>query len=203
VAVLLRAGSEDWQAIAWYSAAHEATVCDVSETLPAAELGAESNGPAVWISSGKHASFLRLERCDGGCSHDSCEQMVAMPTAPLINVGEPGAPLHGAAWIDSDAWLLPGKMQSAFADTTISALLEGNSPPLPPHRTNAQALVTAGDYGLSAVELGADHTDSALVIGQAHAGDALATADRKAKNGVKRAYSAVKGWFRRKKESNN
>lgn len=53
-----------------YSGAHEDTVCDVSSGASAVELNAEDHGPEVWISNGKHASYLSHHQCSGGCGGD-------------------------------------------------------------------------------------------------------------------------------------
>jgi hypothetical protein len=61
----LRAPVKDWLALYWYSGAHEDTVCEVSSGASAIELGAEDRGPDVWISTGKHASYLSHRQCWG------------------------------------------------------------------------------------------------------------------------------------------
>jgi len=48
----------NWKALYWYAAAHEDTICDASQLARSSTLGAELNGPKIWISRGKHASFL-------------------------------------------------------------------------------------------------------------------------------------------------
>ena len=57
VAVLIQAsdtniGSAKWKALYWYAAAHENTVCDVSQIARASSLHAEDHGAMVWISPG-------------------------------------------------------------------------------------------------------------------------------------------------------
>jgi hypothetical protein len=69
VSVLVRASHSDlssteWKAIFWYAAAHEKTVCDVSQIARASTLHAEVHGSKVWISPGKHASFLNETLCE-------------------------------------------------------------------------------------------------------------------------------------------
>ena len=72
-------GSEEWRALYWYAAAHENTVCDVSQITRASTLQAESHGPKVWISYGKHASYLKESLCNAGCGADKCIDMVPLP----------------------------------------------------------------------------------------------------------------------------
>jgi len=62
VAVLVRSSGGDpsaakWTAMYWYAAAHENTVCDVSQIARASTLKAEDHGAKVWVSPGKHASY--------------------------------------------------------------------------------------------------------------------------------------------------
>jgi hypothetical protein len=44
--------SARWKAVYWYAAAHENTVCDVSQITRASTLHAEEHGAKVWISPG-------------------------------------------------------------------------------------------------------------------------------------------------------
>lgn len=130
VAVLVRASdthlaSATWKATYWYAAAHENTVCDVSQIARASILGAVDHGATAWISPGKHASYLNEELCQRGCSADRCENMVALTPAHLINLGEPGKPMNDSAFISSSAWPLLTKMSSS------------NFPPAPVARLNA------------------------------------------------------------------
>ena len=78
VAVLVEASSSElitakWKAVYWFAAAHENTVCDVSQLARASALGAEENGPKVWLSPGKHAAYLAKSLCNHGCGADRCE----------------------------------------------------------------------------------------------------------------------------------
>ena len=101
VSVLVQAASlqespRNWKAVYWYAAAHEGTVCDISHGAKAAVLGAIEHGPDVWISSGKHASFLDPSLCGRGCGADRCGSANLPHANKLINIGEPGAPMNGA-----------------------------------------------------------------------------------------------------------
>jgi hypothetical protein len=118
VAVLIHPSSADldsatWMAAYWYAAAHENTVCDVSQIARASTLSAEDHGAKVWISPGKHASYLSETLCHAGCGADRCEAMIPLETANLINLGEPGRPMHEAAFVSSPQWPLEAKMASS------------------------------------------------------------------------------------------
>jgi hypothetical protein len=68
VSALLASSREgSWSAQLWYAAAHEDTFCDHSTGAPAITLGAQLAGPRVYISRGKHASYLSPGHCARGC----------------------------------------------------------------------------------------------------------------------------------------
>ena len=63
VSALLRADGDQWRpegwlAEFWYAAAHENTLCDMSNGATATALRALEHGPDVWVSRNKHASYL-------------------------------------------------------------------------------------------------------------------------------------------------
>lgn len=91
VAVLVRYEADDygkprWWALYWYAAAHEDTVCDASQITRASTVKAVEEGVTVWISPGKHASFLNQELCTHGCGGDRCTDMDRMKTGKVINL---------------------------------------------------------------------------------------------------------------------
>ena len=99
VSVLIRASgthsiSSKWMATYWYAAAHEDTVCDASQISRASTLHAEDHGATVWISAGKHASFLNEELCRRGCGGDICEKMAPLSVSRIVNLGEIGMPMN-------------------------------------------------------------------------------------------------------------
>jgi hypothetical protein len=117
VSVLVQASGADlasaaWKALYWYAAAHENTVCDVSQITRASTIHAEDRGAKVWISPDKHASYLNEMLCQKGCGADRCEEMTALPAGKLINLGEPAHPMNGSLFISSNAWRLASKMQA-------------------------------------------------------------------------------------------
>lgn len=125
VAVLVRASDRDtetavWQATYWYAAAHENTVCDVSQIARASSVHAEDHGARVFVSPGKHASYLNEKLCTAGCGADRCDAMIPLQTATVINLGERGHPMNGAEFAASTAWPLEAKMSAT--DFPLDAL---------------------------------------------------------------------------------
>ena len=117
VSLLAQASTNDlstanWKALYWYAAAHQNTVCDVSQIGRASTLGAEEHGATVWISAGKHASFLNERLCERGCGGDVCEEMTPMVISQIVNLGEPSQPMNGSVWMQSNKWALAAKMNS-------------------------------------------------------------------------------------------
>ncbi len=130
VSVLLHAaGSDpeaaDWTAKYWYAAAHEDTVCDVSQIARSSTLHAEHHGATVWISPDKHASYLSATSCSAGCGADRCTQMKELKVSEVINLGEEKHPMNGSAFVASNAWPLAGKMRSSNFPATALARLDG------------------------------------------------------------------------------
>jgi hypothetical protein len=123
VAVLLKTSpgadadkAKTWHAVYWYAAAHEDTVCDASQMTRASTLHAEDRGARVWISAGKHASFLNEELCHHGCGGDRCKNMHALASPGVVNLGELHTPMGGAVWAGSARWPLADKLgRSDFA----------------------------------------------------------------------------------------
>ncbi|MGH9721555.1 MAG: hypothetical protein ACRD8O_15200 [Bryobacteraceae bacterium] len=196
VSVLLRADSMSapaaaWKALYWYSGAHEGTACELSSAAKASTLHAEFVGPTVWISDGKHASFLSQDACGRGCGGDRCAQMVRLTPANLINIGEPGAPLNGAVWTGSESWQLASKMKTDFSGAVIVQLENAGTivainAPRPP----IQAVAAAGNTSLR-------HTGNALSTADAHTDRALDRSLKSAGRSLRRARQAVEKWVRR------
>src|SRR5262249_12988141 len=80
--------ASEWRARYWYAAAHENTLCDASNAAGAATLHAEDHGATVWISGGKHASFLSELKCRLGCGENRCRSMKLMQPGTVVNIGE-------------------------------------------------------------------------------------------------------------------
>jgi hypothetical protein len=116
--------SDAWTALLWYSGAHEDTACDESSGARARDVQAENLGPKVWVSRGKHASFLERAHCSWGCGSDTCDAAIEFTPTKLINIGEVSALLNGAVWVQSTQWRLESKLAPVFDDSVISRLAE-------------------------------------------------------------------------------
>jgi hypothetical protein len=177
-------------------------VCDASSGATGQALRATQTGPFVYVSRGKHASYLNRGHCKWGCGSDICDPGPASPRASVVNLGEPEAPLNGAAWLRSRRWGLAGKLATDFdpalrarfdhdAPTTVLALRAGRRPfqaPILGGDTGLDALVEAGEAATLSLEAAADATATAVQA----TGNAAATAARKTLRGV--------GWFLRMKK---
>jgi hypothetical protein len=140
-----------WAARLWYAAAHEDTICDQSSGARASTVGAVTGGAPVYISRGKHASYLERGHCTRGCGGDVCPLGQPMEVSALLNIGEPGAPLNGATWMASARWPLGLKLRSDFAPHVRSRLDRsetGRVISLTSHLRAPQAPVLAGDTAL-------------------------------------------------------
>lgn len=172
VAVLLEnddpgAASPTWKALYWYAAAHENTVCDVSQIARATTLKATEHGAEVWISPGKHASYLDPRLCERGCGADRCDAMRTLHSAGTINLGEPAHPMNGALFLRSTAWPLEAKMSSSNFPAAPLARLNA----LPPSEI---AWFHAGRHPAQGVIGISSSTEGAL----AHSGEATSDALR-------------------------
>lgn len=195
VAVLVRASDEhlvstQWTAVYWYAAAHENTVCDASQIVRASTLHAEDHGAKVWISPGKHASFLNETLCQHGCGADKCTDtdMVALPRGQVINLGEIGHPMNGSVFISSAEWPLSEKMSSSnfppgpigrlerLPDSDIAWYNAGKHPIQPVIAAVAsteQAIGNGGHNTTSALSAAGSSTDTAISVAGDSTGNAL------------------------------
>jgi hypothetical protein len=194
-ALIARQKDGSWQAQYWYAAAHEQTVCERSMFANAAELRALHKGPAVWISAGKHASYFSAELCNGGCGGDSCRAARSAPVLPVINLGEPRAPLSGAVWTNSSSsvWPLAAKMSSDF-DQSVMAQLQ-TIPAAGPVR------ISSSTPGMQRTIAVSNTTFGSLELAQGQTDNGLETAKRKTRNALQRSYRAVKAWMSRNFDS--
>lgn len=195
--------SAQWKAIYWYAAAHENTVCDVSQIARASTLNAEHRGATIWISPGKHASYLSSALCDGGCGADHCVKMVEFDPARVINLGEPGFPMNGSAFISSKAWPLEYKMSTSnfpaaaiarlneLPDTEIAWFNPGRHPVqgiIATSSSTEQALALSEANTAAVIELGSDSTGDALSTARGSTGGALSTATGDTGNALQKTY---------------
>ena len=164
-AATLESPMSSWLAEVWYAAAHEGSVCDASSGARATVIGAETSGPRVFVSRGKHASYLDRGQCKWGCGGDECgDDRVVVPLR-IINIGEGDAPLNGALWIHSDRWPLHTKLGSDFEPALRARLDDPNDDhviPLMQHRRGPQAPVLAGDTALDGLEVAAESAKGAF-----------------------------------------
>jgi hypothetical protein len=171
VAVLLQTDKakgavDDWHAAYWYAAAHEDTVCDASQITRADTLHATTNGARVWISAGKHGSFLQEELCRRGCGGDRCAETHELTVASVTNLGEWDAPMNGAAWTSSTHWPLKDKITRSDFPAARIALLEK----LPdtdiawanPAKRPAEVAILGANSGIDGTVTGVSATSSAL-----------------------------------------
>lgn len=197
------ASADEWKAGYWYAAAHEDTVCDFSSASKAADLQAEDAGPVIWISRGKHASFLQRDSCNWGCGGDVCQPGLTLKPDRIVNVGEPGALRAGMQWLRSPRWPMAGKLRADFNDALITALQRRKAAGVMvlhiPLRT-PQAVLLAGDSTADALALGGEKTGGALGTAGNHTDSALDTATNKTGNavskGAKNTGRALRATFR-------
>lgn len=194
-ALLVRDGASKWKALYWYAAAHEDTICDAGQIARAATVNAEFHGPQVWISSGKHASFLSSALCAKGCGGDNCRAMLPLSMAQVINLGEPSVPLSGAVWAGSPEWPLADKMnRSDFADAEVARL---NQLPMTsiawanPDKRPMQAAIRGGKSTFDGVAAGKRATGTALDVADSDTGQALGSAAGSTGNGISMALRGV------------
>jgi hypothetical protein len=192
-------GSEKWKAIYWYAAAHENTVCDVSQITRASTLHAEEHGAKVWISPGKHASYLNETLCQTGCGADKCVDMVALTPGKIVNLGEPAHPMNGSVFILSSEWQLMDKMSKTdfpsdpiarlnqLPETDIAWFNAGKHPAqgiIANSSSTQQALAGSARNTTSALSTAATSTDTAISVTQDSTGNALEQSYKQAKHGL-------------------
>ncbi|HEY1896794.1 MAG TPA: hypothetical protein VGG62_11000 [Terracidiphilus sp.] len=206
VAVLVRASNPDletasWTGVYWYAAAHENTVCDVSQIARAATLDAEDHGATVWISPGKHASYLNGSLCQRGCGADRCENMVPLQPTALINLGEPQHPMNGALFYPSKEWPLMAKMSTTdfpaaavarlnqIPDADIAWFNPGRHPAqgvIAESSITGQAIAGSGRNTTTAIALAANSTEDALSAANGSTGEAISTAGNSTGNALQK-----------------
>ena len=200
VAVLVRASdthlaAASWKALYWYAAAHENTVCDVSQIARAATLHAEDIGAKVWISPGKHASYLNGILCQRGCGADQCKNMVALRRTEPINLGEPGHPMNGSLFISSSEWPLIAKMSASdFPGAPLARLNQLPGADIAwfnPGRHPAQGVIAKSSITEQAIAGGGRNTTTAISLAGDSTGDALATAGNSTGQAISNANNSA------------
>lgn len=185
----------EYKAKYWFASGHQGTVCDAANGARASDIAAETSGGTVWISRGKHASFLSQDACNRlGCGGDSCEIMSAMPPGKLINLGEAGAPLNGATWTASKKWAFQDKLTTDFTPKVI-ARIESAQPgevvSIYPALIPAKAFILGGNHTLTSIGTGGKHTGSALQTADKHTSNALGISARKTGGALKTAFRST------------
>jgi hypothetical protein len=203
VSALLVERNGRWQAEHWYAAAHEDTVCDASAIAPARALDARDKGPRIWVSRGKHASFLSKGACKWGCGGDVCDSGRTFRPANIVNLGEAGMPLNGVVWAASPEWPLAAKFRPDFTPERLALLSNSTGPAIVnAHLRPAQSIVLAGDSTADALELSGAKTDSALNRAADETGGALSTAMSATGKALGKAYSNTRKFLRLKDRAN-
>jgi hypothetical protein len=200
VSVLVKASEADlssahWKAIYWYASAHENTVCDVSQIVRAATVRAEDHGAKIWVSAGKHASYLNETLCQRGCGADRCEDTAALPAGEVINLGEPGHPMNGSLFITSKFWPLADKMSATnfppepierlnqLPDTDIAWYHAGRHP--------AQGIIAISSSTADSIANGGHNANTAISVAQDSTGNALQKSYRNTKRALGRSVRFV------------
>ena len=164
VSALLVWEKQEWRARYWYAAAHEDTVCDRGSAARASLLYAEWRGPEIWISRGKHASFLSDAACRLGCGSDKCDRSERLVVEQVLNLGERGQWLHGGPWVESAGWPLKEKMGSDFPLELRAQLDEARGiMAAGPRNPAVQPVILAGSSTIDALEQANTKTGNALV----------------------------------------
>lgn len=193
VSVLVRSAggkpsSAKWKAIYWYAAAHEDTVCDVSQIARASTLHAEDHGARVWISAGKHASYLNEILCQRGCGADKCQDMVVLPPGKLVNLGELGHPMNDSLFVSSSLWPLASKMATAnFPDAVIARLNQLPETDIAwfnPGRHPAQGVIAVSGTTENAIASSGYDTSTAISVAEDSTGNALQKSYRNTKHAL-------------------
>lgn len=209
VSVLISASSMDvdpdeWKAIYWYAAAHEDTLCDFSQAMKSSALNAEDRGARIWVSRGKHASFLKPELCARGCGGDSCQPDRILIAPQVINLGEGTYLLNGAEWVRSPRWPLVSKLTTDFSDSLLirlSLVQEEEAVLLAGPRQSVQAVAFATGASASALSIAGSSTDSSLNLASQKTDNALQRTAESTEEALKKSALKVKRSLKRSLKS--
>jgi hypothetical protein len=186
----------EWTAKYWYAAAHEDTVCAASRWMSAQTINATNSGPQVWISAGKHASYLTLEKCAGGCGGDHCGGGAILARSfAVINIGEVDAPLNAALWTGSTAWVLKAKMKSDFPRDVLTKLTEADTVTAG-ERREVQGTIARSGSTMNAVIASNRQTGEALAVAHADTTRSLVVSFRATAHSLKRTLAGTRNFLR-------
>ncbi len=195
VSVLIEKGAKDWHALYWYAAAHEETVCDASQIVRASTIRAEDGGAPVWISRGKHASFLNPELCGHGCGGDRCGALEAMHVSRIVNLGEEQSPMNGSVWIASAEWPFAAKLaHSDFAPEELARIERLPATDIAwanPRKRPVQATIAMSNTTADALAMSNRKTDTAISLAGGATGNALGTSYGKVTHALKKSARGV------------
>lgn len=202
-ALVVRDDQDQWKALYWYAAAHEDTVCDASQITRAATVDGELHGPTVWISRGKHASFLSDLICTHGCGGDNCRAMKPLDVPDVINLGEPADAMNGATWAGSSQWPLAAKMtRTDFTEARLArvdhlpkttiAWANPEKRPMQAAILGGNGAVTGASAGIHGAGVALDATGTALDASSTNTGTALGTASARTGTGLAKSARGVK-----------
>ncbi len=192
--------SEAWKANYWYAAAHEDTVCDISQIARASTVEAKEHGATVWISAGKHGSFLNPELCHRGCGGDRCTETQKLTVTQIVNLGEPGRSMNGAWWTASAKWQLAQKMTDSDFPAAALARLESLPPTdiawFNPGRHPAQGMIAVSDLTAGKIGTGRDNAFTAMSVATDSTGNAVGQSYRETIHAIGSAARRVKSALR-------
>jgi hypothetical protein len=200
VAVLVTASDRNldtaqWTARYWYAAAHEDTVCDVSQIARASTLHAEQAGATVFVSPGKHASYFNETLCQAGCGADKCVEMVELHPARIINLGEPGHTMNGSVFTASTQWPVIGKMSNtnfpAESVARLNQLPDSEIVLFNPGKHPAQGIIAISSSTQQAIADSAGNTTSSVAIAGRSTGSALSTAQDNTGDALRKSARAT------------
>jgi hypothetical protein len=187
--------SDIWKATYWYAAAHEDTVCDASQITRASTIDAETHGARIWISQGKHASFLNQDLCTHGCGGDQCNRMTQLKVEQIINLGELTAPMNGAIWLTSSRWPLRDKLRRTdFPEARtyrLNRLPNTDVAWANPSKRPAQSAILGANAGIGGAMTGARATDTAVVLADSNTSAAIDRATDNTAHAVSGAIRSV------------
>jgi hypothetical protein len=187
-----------WRAAYWYAAAHEDTVCDASHLTRASTIDAETHGARVWVSTGKHGSFLTEKMCTHGCGGDRCERSVELDSPHVLNLGELHAPMNGAVWSTSPTWpgpLSDKMLRSDFLSdrmARVDRLAASDIAWANPAKRPAQAAILGGNSAIDGAVVGGDSTGKAISVAGEQSGNALGTAAHSTGHALGKSWHAVR-----------
>jgi hypothetical protein len=183
-----------WEAQYWYAAAHEDTTCDASHGVQSHFIHSEDTGPTIWISAGKHASFLNQDLCRGGCGGDNCGDMYPSAISELINLGEPDAPMNEAVWIASPDWPLAEKMKTDFPAPVLAKLVAASTTGVTPISNSpapVKIVIHAGGDTVGSQATAVRKTGAGLSVTTDAVGTSLQKSSSGAGSGLKRVARSV------------